>query len=310
MCTSIATDLNGVSLFGRNLDLEYDFGDGIILLKRDFPLHFRCEGEISKHPAIIGCGAIRDSTPLFAEGMNEYGVCAAALDFKGYAKYAQEIESGKTNLAPFELIPYILAKCDSVANAKTLLEGINVTDIPFDSTLANTGLHWHIADKKESIVYEVTENGTRIYENPFAVLANNPPFPFHREHLSLFLNLDVGIPLQSGKEGIRIYGNGLLAHGLPGDYSSPSRFVKAYWLKEHAECEVGTEISTLFSILGAVAPPSGSTVTSKGKLHFTRYSCVMDITNLRYYFRHFRALDTRCIDIKKESLDGEAFTLM
>ena len=109
MCTSVALHLDKF-YFGRNLDLEYDFGDGVVFMPRSYPLKLRTGEVIARHFAVFGMGIIKGGYPLFAEGANEMGVCMAGLNFCGNAHYTKFKVTGKQNLAPFELIPYLLAK--------------------------------------------------------------------------------------------------------------------------------------------------------------------------------------------------------
>ncbi|MBQ8690000.1 MAG: choloylglycine hydrolase family protein [Clostridia bacterium] len=308
MCTSIAT-VGEKFYFGRNLDLEYSFGDGVVIMPRNFPLRLRCGELLRRHFAIIGMAKIELGYPLFAEGMNEFGVCIAGLNFAGNARYAHHTENGKTGIAPFELIPYLLSTCQRLDEIKDTLERIRVVDVPFSEDIGNSPLHWHIADKNGSITLEITSDGMKVYDNPHGVLTNNPTFPFHRDNLSLYLNLENVATKENLPFEAEIYGGGLMAHGLPGDYSSPSRFVKAAWLMRHHSKGTDTEAEELFSILSAVAPPKGAVINSDGQEHFTRYSCIMSGEDGVYYYRTFDNSRLRAVKMKKESLDDEALLL-
>lgn len=304
MCTSIAINLNEKFLFGRNMDLEYDFGSGVCIMPRNFPLRLRC-GEVSlRHNALVGCAAVKDGYPLFSDAANEAGLCVAALRFPDSSGYSRTKREGLTPLAPFEIIPYVLAKCASANEARALLSRCNIMDIPFDDDLPNSPLHFHFADAKESFVLELYGGQTNIADNPVGVLTNGPDFSFHLSNLALYLNLGRGVPRES--EGAHIFGGGLMAHGLPGDYSSPSRFVKCAWLRRCAECERGGEVRAVMDILGAVAPPSGSVLTEDGERHYTRYTAVMDASCGAYTILRAGALCPDTVRMEKESLDDDS----
>ncbi len=53
MCTSIAL-LHGGGYFGRNLDLEYSFGEQVVIMPRLFPLHFHRLPSLDSHFSMIG----------------------------------------------------------------------------------------------------------------------------------------------------------------------------------------------------------------------------------------------------------------
>ena len=54
------------------------------------------------------------------------------LNFVGNAKYHTPV-NGKDNITQFELIPWLLGSCAGIAEARTMLERLNVTDIPFSA---------------------------------------------------------------------------------------------------------------------------------------------------------------------------------
>ena len=123
-------------------------------------------------------------TPLYAEAVNERGLCIAALNFPDNAYYSPKEDPVLQNVSPFELIPWLCAKCASVTDAKQLLSATHLVDIPFNDSLPLAPLHWHIADQQHSIVLESTINGMEIYDNPVGVLTKQPRIPFS-DHKSL-----------------------------------------------------------------------------------------------------------------------------
>ena len=307
MCTTICAELNGKFLFGRNLDLEYDFGNGIAVMPRNYPIKLRCGDILLRHPLIAGVAIVKDGYPLFAEGMNEYGLCIAGLKFPDSDEHSKVVKGGRVNITPFEIIPYLLASCKSISEARERLSACNVIDIPFDDDTPNSPMHYHIADSTGSIVLEAYGGELNVYDNEVGVLTNSPPFPYHLYNLALYLNLERGMPQDSG--GAKIFGGGLMAHGLPGDYSSPSRFVKAAWLRSCIECPTGAEEAVLLSYLRAVAPPYHSVLAEADMEHFTRYSSIMDAKDGRYSLYRFGAAKPLSVDIKKESPDSDSLLL-
>ena len=78
MCTSIA--LTGKHLiFGRNMDLDGDFGGCATVLPRRAPLALRRMPAIREHYAVLGMARTVEGYPLYADGMNEHGLCMAGL---------------------------------------------------------------------------------------------------------------------------------------------------------------------------------------------------------------------------------------
>ena len=285
--------------FGRTLDLGRDFGEGAVITPRNFTLSLRCGEVIRRHHAFIGMATVVRGYPLYADGMNENGVCIAALEFKGNAFYPPIPSSGRRGIAPFEVIPYLLSKCESLADVRRELEDISIVDVPFGDDIPNSPLHWHISDRSGSIVVESVEGGMKAYENEHNVLANNPSFPFHRDNCTLYLN-STNERAGSGD----VFCNGVMGRGIPGDYTSPSRFVRAAWLTRHARCEGDCE-GMLYSLLSAVAPPRGAIIGEDGEEHYTRYTCVMCPDTLSYSYKRAFCIEIQHTYMKKESLDGE-----
>ena len=177
MCTAISFK-SGDFYFGRNLDLDITYGEQVTVMPRNFVLPMKCIPELTEHYAVIGMAVVSESYPLFFEGTNEKGLSMAGLNFPGNAFY-HEVSKEKDNITPFELIPWILGSCENISQVKKLTEKLNIVNIPFSNELPLSPLHWIISDKSGSLTLESTKKGLEIYDNPWGVLANNPPFEHH-----------------------------------------------------------------------------------------------------------------------------------
>ena len=153
MCTA-ATYKTTDFYFGRTLDYEFSYGDEVAVLPRNYALTFRHMGVLKAHYAIIGMAYVVGDYPLYYDGINEKGLGMAGLNFVGNAVY-QKIEEGRENIAQFEFIPWILAQCASVCEAREKLEKMNLVGTQFSEQLPAAQLHWMIADEKECIVESV-----------------------------------------------------------------------------------------------------------------------------------------------------------
>ena len=118
MCTSIALTTSR-TYTGRNLDLEYAFGEKVVITPRNFKLKFHKMPTLETHQAIIGMASVAEDYPLYAEGVNEAGVYMAGLNFPGNAYYPPDRGTGEA-LAPYELIPYLLGTCETAEEAAML----------------------------------------------------------------------------------------------------------------------------------------------------------------------------------------------
>ena len=69
MCTAISC----AGYFGRNLDLEFSYGEAVTVTPQNFPFSFRHQGDRKHHFAIIGMAYAKGDFPLYYEAANEYG---------------------------------------------------------------------------------------------------------------------------------------------------------------------------------------------------------------------------------------------
>ena len=227
MCTA-ATYHSTDFYFGRNLDFEYGFREAVTVTPRNYVFHFRRMPPMEHHYAMIGMAALASGYPLYFDGTNEYGLSIAALNFPQSARYGKEVP-GKDNVAPFELIPWVLGDCKTVEEAERKLRNANIADLSFSAEYPVTPLHWIIADPQQAITLEQTEAGLQTHPNPVGVLTNEPPFPWHMMNLNNYLHLGNEAPENRFAPALPLqpYSRGIAAMGLPGDLSSASRFVKA-----------------------------------------------------------------------------------
>ncbi len=303
MCTSLAFKTNDF-YFGRNMDLDYHFGEGITVTPRGYELTLRHEMPRRVKYAIVGMATVQDGYPLYAEGANERGLCISALSFEGNAHYG-EVKVGRINLASFEIIPFILSSCESIEEARSYLKNIQITSTPFSEQIAPSPLHWHIADRNGSIVLESTSDGIKIYDNPYGALTNNPTFDFHLKNLSLYSHLKPEQPSDTAPS------LGLSLLGLPGDFSSPSRLIRLVTLKRLVKCENDekSSLATLFRLMLSVAPMRGTTLTKKGREHYTTYTCIINATRGIYYYTTPMSLEIKSLNLKDYAQNKSLFFL-
>ena len=300
MCTSIALN-KGKTLFGRNMDIDYSFGECIANTPRSFPLCFKKAESLEKHYAFTGTAAVMENYPLYAEAMNENSLYIAALKFPENAYYSETETKGKISLAPFEIIPFILGKCRNLSEAKSLLSECEIIALPFSEKLPLSPLHWHIADKSGSITLEKTADGMKLYDNPAGVLTNNPPFPFHLENREHYKNLSPRNPESSGGKML-----GLGSVGLSGDFTPAARFARADFLIKNTPEDCGT-VSHFFHILDNAAIPKGAVITPDGKYHYTSYSCCFDGDTLEM---HFKTYDGTAVRTAGMITDGDKLNIL
>ena len=300
MCTAIFDN----SLFGRTLDLECSYGEDVAIMPRDYRFKYLYENEKNNN-AIIGVAHIENGVPLYYDAINENGLCMAGLNFPKYAFYQPYCE-GKSNIASFEVIPYILRSCDSVNDAIKLLANVSITDDSFSSKLKATPLHWMIADKCGAIVVEATKGFLKIYKNDFGVMTNSPDFNYHRVNASNYMGLDSKAPINRlcPYAELENYSRGLGAYGLPGDFSSVSRFIKAIYVKSHT-CMDKDSINRYFHIMDSVSVPKGCIMTDTSEAVYTVYTSCMDMSKCDFYYTTYENREIKKIELFNYNLDTE-----
>lgn len=307
MCTAITYKTKDF-YFGRTLDYEFSYLEEVTVTPRRFPFSFRFSSADKKHYAIIGMACVVDGYPLYYDAANEKGLCMAGLNFVGNAFYNKPIE-GRENVAQFELIPYILSRCENVEQAKTLLCGINITDTPFNAELPAASLHWMVADKNDCITVEAVKDGLNIYENRAGVLTNNPPFDKQVFSLNNYMHLSAEQPQNTFSKSLDFehYSRGMGAIGLPGDLSSQSRFIRAAFVKHNSVSGDGEEesVGQFFHILDSVNQPRGCCSVEKGKYEITIYSSCINADKGIYYYTTYNNRQITVVDMNKEDFDGE-----
>ena len=306
MCTAISFS-PARHYFGRTLDLEHHYNEAVTITPRTFPFKFRYEGELSTHYAFIGITTVVDNYPLYYDATNEKGLSAAGLNFPGNAVYFPCAE-GADNIAPFELIPWLLGQCSDLAQVREKLSGLRLIDTPFNDKLPLTPLHWLIADPSGSVVVEQTADGLHIYDNPIGVLTNNPPFPYQLANLASYQNLTREEPVNRFCPHIHLdtYSRGMGTIGLPGDLSSTSRFVRAAFVKLNSVCctDEMSAVSQFFHILGAVEQQRGCARVGND-FEITVYtSCCSTDTGV-YYYTTYENRSITAVDMHCEKLDGK-----
>ncbi len=304
MCTAISFNSKH-HYFGRTLDLEHSYQEQVVVTPRNYPLYFRGDVPLLKHHAFIGIATLANGTALYYDGTNEYGLSIAALNFPGNACY-HAAKDGYRNLTHFEFNSWILASFKTVEDIKAVVKNLNITDTPFSDEYPVSPLHWIISDKTKSIVIESVAEGIHCYDNPYGVLTNNPPFPFQEDHLRGFLGLsrdefaDTLFTLErdTGGTGLR---------GLPGDPTSKSRFIRAFFLKHLSVCKdsASASVSQFFHIMASVSVTQGCVMSGNEYVKTVYTSCCNTEKGI-YYYTTYENNQITGIRLNSHDLDGKA----
>ena len=153
------------------------------------------------------------------------------------------------------------------------------------------------------------ECGNFLYEDPVGVLTNNPPFPFHQMNLNQYQHLSAS-PVQNKIApalDLQRFGEGMGAFGLPGDCSSPSRYIRAAFYRLNSRCEdqEHSRVAQFFRLLDTVAMPRGSVITEQGREDITIYSCCMSKATQTYYCKTYESAGICAVSMRPEMMDDK-----
>ena len=185
--------------------------------------------------------------------------------------------------------------------------------------ILSSPLHFYVGDQSgKVIVVEYINGRCQINDNPLGVLTNSPPFMWHIANLSNYVNLSpVTVPqLDLSHIDVKNFGQGTGLLGLPGDYTPPSRFIRASLFSQWAHPEkdasdtarLGFHILNTFDIFEGIVRSGSSSPDSKDShQEITEWTIVHDRTHLKSYFRNYFSLRIQMVDFKKVDFSTPGF---
>ena len=249
-------------------------------------------------------GLAVEQKEFIVEGVNEQGLSAGLFYFPNYGKYPPYDEAQKDRcLADFQVVSYVLGSCSTVDEVKEALDKVRIINIdPRSSTV-----HWRFTEPSgRQIVLEIVDEVMHFYDNPLGVLTNSPGIEWHWTNLNNYLNLAPGTAPEHafGALEAKPFGGGSGMHGLPGDVTPPSRFVRAAFYQITAPPQATTRQTVLqaFHILNNFDIPTGIQFPwGKAPVDVpsaTQFTAVTDTQGKMLYYRTMYNCNIRCIDLK------------
>jgi choloylglycine hydrolase len=311
-CTGITVRAkDGSIVFARTLEFAQDLQSNIVILPRGQQLVGTSPtGKPGLHwtskYGVVGVNAF--GLPITLDGTNEPGLSVGLFYFPGYADYqAVTAANFERSLAPWELGTYLLGTCASVEEAVQAANNIVVGK----AVLAQMGMvppaHFIVSDATgHCAVLEYLDGELHVRQNPLGVFTNSPSFDWHVTNLGNYVNLGVNNVPRLDLNGVAVHGlgqgSGML--GLPGDFTPPSRFVRAVAFSKAALPVHNAREAVLqaFHLLNQFdIPPGAARGVEQGQTvsDYTQWTAAADLANRRYYFRTFHNSQIRMIDLKK-----------
>ncbi len=319
MCTALTLKKGNLCVFGRNMDLEYEWGQQVVVTPRNFIWPMRFLPKMRQKYAIIGMAMpYKDSEngghdyPLYAEAANEKGLACAGLNFPANAYYP---DPGKTKkekgqlieITPYEVVHWVLANFSSVKEVKKFFNEntIAIVNKPISKEVGITTLHFIVSDKDGAFVFEPCVDGVKYYDNPLGILSNNPTFDWQLTNLSYYQNLCNSQNFPSDCKFMEsASGQGFGGLGLPGDVTPPSRFIRTVFYKTYSVPEENIEslVNEHFHILSSVEMIKGSVIVGKTKdnkpiYDITLYSSCIDLNKMVYFYKTYWNSQINAVDM-------------
>jgi len=167
----------------------------------------------------------------------------------------------------------------------------------------------------KSIVIEYVNGKLNIHDNPLGVMTNSPTFDWHMTNLRNYVNFSlVNVPpVQLGSVTLTGFGQGTGMLGLPGDFTPPSRFVRAVAFSQSVlPSATGNDaVLQAFHILNNFDIPKGAAREREKDEHgniqadHTIWTSANDLKTKRFYFRTYENSQIRMVDLLKMNLDAK-----
>jgi choloylglycine hydrolase len=310
MCTGIRfTGSDGSMYFGRNFDWTEDYGEAVTVTPRAWRWNAAFLGEQTTVHACIGVAVVAEGLPLYFDAGNEAGLAVAGLNFPGYAAYADAPVPGATNVAAYELPLWVASSFASVDEAEAALRDVAVVGKQVNERWPVSYLHWLVADRHRAIVVEHTADGMHVFENDLDVLTNQPGFGYHRENVRNYMTVSDAFARPVSWDGAELtaWGAGVGMHGFPGDFSSPSRFVRAAYYNSHYPEQTGEEANVvrLVRTLLGTSMVLGAARVADGRFETTIYTGGYSEASRTYYCASYEEPQIKAFPMTEDMMAGD-----
>lgn len=301
MCTGIRlVNADGTTVHGRTGEFALPLDLEVIYI----PAGYQNQSSLGEHGpgmrwistyAVVGASCFGEN--MVADGMNEAGLSIGAHYFAATAAYQPVADHpAERSLNAAEFATWLLSTCASVDEVRANLDQVTVVDAVVAAWGGVPPFHWAVYDKTgTSIIIEPIDGTLQVHDNPIGTITNDPDFRFHRQNLAQYLNVDTMTIPSSDRAGTTItgFGTGSGALGLPGDFTSPSRFVRAsFFANNHPAAANSTDgVHEVFHILNQFDVPRGFVLANKGDgevhIEWTLATFARDPSTGSYYFRSY-----------------------
>lgn len=315
-CTGISLQAaDGSVVRGRTMEFGNPLDSDVILIPRGMAFtgttpDGKADG-LNWTATYAAAGANAMKLPIIVDGLNERGLGGGMFYFPGFAGYQSVSSDDRLRaIAPWELLNWALTQYATVDEVKAALPKIVVGPAKFGPWGIVPPVHYFLEDASgKSIVIEYVDGAAHVYDDPLGVLTNAPGFDWHLTNLRNYINVspDAQSPVTLDNLTLDPLSTGGNLFGLPGDFSSPARFVRAV-VYSHLMPQAPTSeeaVTEGFHILDNFDIPRGSVPEPKGSnppYETTEWTTMSDLTYRTFYIwtndnRAIRTLDLTKIDL-------------
>lgn len=298
MCTNFKypTAKDGTSCIGRTMEfpneIPWQLGVAASDLKGLCTLVPNGKAWQAKY-GIVGMSGF-SNPQWYADAMNNAGLSAHLLYMPDHATYYAPKGDG-SDIGILDLIAFVLGTCSTVAEAKTAALSVNVVDVNPKEIPVPLPLHLVLHDKDSCAVVEFHPEGPRATDNPVQVATNSPYIEWHLTNVCNYLSLSPDNPAAITIGGTKFapFAQGQGFRGIPGDGTSPSRFIRVLTDVRFAPAPADQQDAELQAIrvlhgfdisTGSIMEPAlGGGVTQE----LTIWSTVSNITGNRYLYNTY-----------------------
>jgi choloylglycine hydrolase len=263
--------------------------------------------------------------PYGPDGLNEEGLYVGVYYLPGFAEYAvYDSTKAEKSMSVGDLMQWMLSSFKTVDEIVANLNSVLVVSVDNkDFGGAELPFHFKIVDPTgNSKIIEIVNKGeVKLYDPYLGVITNSPTYDWHIINQRNYLGLSV-IPSSSqvyGNYELNPIGGGSGLIGLPGDFTPPSRFVRAAAFT--ASCrplETSDEaVFESFRILDNFNIPLGTQIPRDylptDIVSATQVTSSSDLKEKVYYYhtmwnRQVRKIDLKAIDfltVKEQVIDDD-----
>lgn len=240
--------------------------------------------------SLVGVSAEVIKGGALLEGQNSEGLGMSGNFLPGFTEYQTVTKDDADYVSILDFGSWALGGHATVAELRAALPKIKVwADPSLPSGPTPPTIHMVFTDRSgDGIVVEYVGGELQIHDNVAHVLTNAPTYDWHLLNARNYLNLTtVGVQaLDIGSVNVTALGQGGGMMGLPGDFTPPSRFIRAAFMRHNITppANAAEAIQAIDHILNTVDIPLGIAQSKDGdKLasDYTQWVAIKDLTNNR-----------------------------